>query len=205
MKNIRMEFAIWMQFIAFLFIWATMLYVSGIQLTIDFEALKKFPEAIAGYSAIHLIFTKWLWRFTFLQGWLVPFPDLQGTWNGTIETTWVNPDTGIRPNPVPVRLVIRQSFTSISCKMYSHESFSFSTAAQIVGEDDLSDPRLSFCYTNRPKATARDRSAMHDGAATLRILTKPERALEGQYWTDRKSTGDIRVKFSSRTVIDSLP
>jgi hypothetical protein len=43
---------------------------------------------------------------------------------------------------------------------------------------------------------------MHDGAAILKIVERPERVLEGQYWTDRKTTGDIQVLFKSKSLTD---
>ena len=44
----------------------------------------------------------------------------------------------------------------------------------------------------------RDRSAIHDGAAILRFISEPEKSLKGEYWTSRKTTGDINVKFISK-------
>jgi hypothetical protein len=202
MKNIRREFATWVQVVVFLFVWASILYASGVELRINLEALKKLPEAIAVYTVLQLIFTSWLWRVPFFQGWLVPFPNLQGTWEGTLESTWIDPGTGQPRLAIPVILVVQQSFSSISCAMLSQESSSFSNAAQITAEDETAVLRLSYNYTNRPKAAVRDRSQMHDGAATLRIITAPQLALEGEYWTDRKTTGDIRLTFKSRKLAD---
>jgi len=82
------------------------------------------------------------------------------------------------------------------------ESTSFTSAAQIIGEEDGLPLRLSFNYLNRPKTAARERCQMHDGAAVLRIAERPERVLEGQYWTDRKTTGDLQVLFRSNEETD---
>jgi hypothetical protein len=202
MKNIRREIAVWVQFIVFLHVWASILYVSKVELRINWEALKRIPETIAVYSVLHLIFTSYAWRFPILQGWLVPYPDLQGTWKGFLESTWVDPRTGLRVAAVPVVLVITQSFSSINCTMHSSESSSYSNAAQISAEDESDVLRLSYNYTNRPKAGVRDRSEIHDGAAILRIARTSPRALEGEYWTDRKTTGDMRLTFESRKLTD---
>lgn len=182
----------------FVLIWSSLLYFSGIELRINWEALKKIPEAVALYSVSHVVFTTWAWRFPFFQDWLVPYPDLQGTWEGTLESTWVNPQTGRRLGPVRVVLVIRQSFSSISCAMYSQESSSHSSAAQISADEESGVLSISYTYTNKPKAVVRDRSEIHDGAAMLRIIGAPPRTLEGEYWTGRKTTGDVRLAFKSR-------
>jgi hypothetical protein len=198
MKNIRREIAIWVQFGALIFIWIAILYLSGIDFQINWEALKKIPEVVTIYSVLYLLFTRWAWRLRIFQHWLVPYPDLQGTWGGILESTWVDPRTGKRVEPIPILITIRQSFATISCAMYSGESSSYSSAAQINADEEGGSLHLSYAYTNRPKAAVRDRSEIHDGAASLEIIAKPHRTLEGEYWTSRKTTGDIRVTFKSR-------
>lgn len=205
MKNIRREIAIYIQFGTFVVAWVIVLFLSGVEFRINWEALKKIPEAIALYSVLHIIFTKWAWRLPIFQGWLVPYPDLQGTWEGTLESTWKDPQTGNRKQPIPATLVITQSFSTLSCTLYTEESTSYSNTAQISADDEGNLLRLSYNYTNRPRAGVRERSEIHDGAAILRIVTKPRRALVGDYWTDRKTTGDVRLHFKSKERIEGLP
>lgn len=205
MKNIRKEIALWLQVGTFLAVWVAILFFSGIEFRINWEALKKLPEAIGIYSILLLAFTTWAWRLRFLKGWLVPYPELEGTWEGTLESTWVDPRTGQRKPSIPILLVIKQSFSAISCVMHSKESMSYSNAAQISTDDESGIVRLSYNYTNRPKATVRDRSEIQDGAAILRIVTEPQRALEGEYWTSRKTTGDMRLTFKSRKLASGFP
>ncbi|HVZ18759.1 MAG TPA: hypothetical protein VG897_16705 [Terriglobales bacterium] len=197
MKNIREEALLWVRLLGFITIWAAILFVTGTALSINWEALKKLPDVVTVYVVLLFVFTKWLWRLRIFQGWLVPFPDLQGTWEGELKSTWRNPATGEMLPPVPVTLVIRQSFTSISCAVFTGESESYSTAAQISREEDSGALYLNYNYTNRPKATIRDRSAIHDGAARLRIIGEPERMLQGEYWTGRCTTGDMSLTFRS--------
>ncbi len=88
--------------------------------------------------------------------------------------------------------------------MYTDESDSFSNTAQINEDDESGIFRLSYNYTNRSRANVRDRSAIHDGAAILKVITEPEKVLKGEYWTSRKTTGDISVKFVSRKLAESF-
>lgn len=205
MKNIRKEIVVWVQFGTFVAIWVGVLYLSRVEFQINLEALKKFPEVVFIYSILHLGFTNWGWRRRLFQGWLVPFPNLQGTWEGTLESTWRDPESGEPAKPIPVVLVVKQTFSTISCVMYSEESISYSNAAQISTDDESGIVRLSYNYTNRPKATVRDRSEIQDGAAILRIVTEPQRALEGEYWTSRKTTGDMRLTFKSKKLASGFP
>jgi hypothetical protein len=199
MKNIREEAVLWVRLLTFIIIWVSILYATGTSFAINWEAIKKLPDVVTIYIALSLIFTRWLWRLPILQGWLVPFPDLQGTWEGELKSTWKDPKTGEVIAAIPVTLTITQTFSSVSCALFTRESESFSTTAQISREDDSGALYLNFNYTNRPRATIRDRSAIHDGAARLRIITAPtNRLLEGEYWTGRCTTGDISVKFCSK-------
>ena len=141
----------------------------------------------------------------FFQGWLVPFPNLQGTWQGNLKTTWQNPETGEIPAPIPVILVIKQSFDTISCVMYTKESSSRSNAALLIEEDDSGIKELSYNYTNTPELNARPHSPIHEGTGKLRIIRIPERSLCGEYWTNRKTTGEITLSFRSKQLLESFP
>ena len=111
MKNIREDLAIWIQLVLSLIIWFTLQVIFVHELTINVETLKLLPEVVTLYAAIYLLFVKWLWRLPFLRGWLVPLPDLQGTWEGTLHTEEIS-------DPIPAILVIKQTFDTISCVMY---------------------------------------------------------------------------------------
>lgn len=200
MKNIRNEISIWVQLGAFVIIWVAVLFFTGTSLELGWQAFKKFPTAVTIYVFAALVFTQWAWRFRVFKGWLVPFPDLQGTWQGTLQSTWEDPETGQAIPAIPVTLAIKQTFSHISCVLYTDESSSHSTAAQIFQDDESGVFRLSYNYTNRSRAIVRDRSAIHDGAANLRVVLKPDKRLEGEYWTSRKSTGDLTVSFVSKKI-----
>ena len=204
MKNIRKEIFDWIQLVAFVIGWGAVLLVSGTSLEIGWDAIKKLPDVVTIYVLLAILFTNWAWRLPIFKHWLVPLPDLQGTWKGKLESTWINPATNEKIPPKDVTLVIKQTFSNISCVMYTDESDSFSNTAQINEDDDSGIFRLSYNYTNRSKANVRDRSAIHDGAAILKLISGPEKTLKGEYWTSRKTTGDISVKFVSSSLAESF-
>jgi hypothetical protein len=88
--------------------------------------------------------------------------------------------------------------------LYTAESESYSVAASINRDDDSDILRLDYSYTNRPKLSLRDRSAIHDGAASLRIITSPARLLQGEYWTSRKTTGEMSFVFTDKAVAQTF-
>lgn len=202
MKNIKSEAFLWVQLGGFVLIWTALLYLTGTSLAINWEAVKKLPDAVTIYVVAAFVFTRWLWRLRIFSGWLVPFPDLQGTWKGELKSTWKDASGQPLP-PIPVVLVICQTFSSVSCTVFTKESESYSSAAQISRDEDSGAIRLDYNYSNRPKATIRERSAIHDGAARLRIVTLPSLRLEGEYWTSRCTAGDIAVDFQCRELAQS--
>ena len=203
MKGIRKTAFIWLQLIALLVIWAIVLLVFYNKPDPDiWKAIVRLPTAVAVYSVLLFVFVKWLWRLRIFRRWLVITPDLQGTWKGTLKSTWTDPDTKQKVAPKKMTLVIKQTLLTISCVMYTDESESFSNTAQINEDDDSGIFQLSYNYTNRPKASVRERSEIHDGAAILKV-NESERTLEGEYWTSRKTTGEIRLKFFSKKLFQA--
>ena len=77
MKNIKENALLWVQLGSFVAIWVAILYATGTGLAINWETIKKLPDVVTVYVILLFIFTKWLWRLSIFQGWLVPFPDLQ--------------------------------------------------------------------------------------------------------------------------------
>src|ERR1700730_11178528 len=113
MTNIREEAVLWVHVGSIVVIWTAILYVTGTGLAISWEAVKRLPDVVTVYVVLSYAFTKWLWRWPVFKGWLVPFPDLEGTWQGELASKWTDPSTDKSPPQIPIVLVIRQSFSSI--------------------------------------------------------------------------------------------
>ena len=84
-------------------------------------------------------------------------------------------------------LEIRQTLTLIHITLITDESKSRSLSASI--DEILGEVQLTYCYLNTPKSEYRERSEIHYGTATLSITGS--KTLEGQYYTDRKTRGDM--------------
>jgi hypothetical protein len=121
-----------------------------------------------------------------------------------LKSDWVDPETGKGVDPIAVVLVIRQTFRQVKCTLMTRESTSYSITADINQSHGGDDLFLAYNYTNRPRATIRERSAIHDGAAILKIIKHPKACLEGEYWTSRKTRGDIKVKFVSKELVEQF-
>lgn len=205
MKTIQKEISIWLHLIIFIVIWIALLIFTKAGLNINWQALKQLPNTVSVYLILRIIFTQWIWRWSIFRGWLVRFPDLQGTWEGQLKTTWRDPKTGKIPSPISLIIVIKQSYDSIICTMQTEESSSTSGAI-LLNEDEKSEVfYLSYLYLNKSDPIIRERSRIHDGAAVLQVIKTPKRKLKGEYWTNRMTTGSIEVKFRSYRLEEEFP
>ena len=106
-----------------------------------------WSAAVIGYNSLPVVvfiatcFVLYGWRWRIFHPWLVPFPNLNGTWQGTIQTTWKNPETGQVPGPIPTILTIKQSFGRISCVMRTTEMVSRSFLADFWLDQDEQEGR----------------------------------------------------------------
>lgn len=129
------------------------------------------------------------------------FPDLTGTWQGHLLSTWIDPATGKQKPPIPITIWIRQGIFQTSIKLRSGESTSYSKRCLLEAFPEAGRFRVWYSYDNDPKAEFRHRSARHEGVAWLEVdVDTDARRLNGCYYTDRKTSGDIDVKRTSRGV-----
>jgi hypothetical protein len=168
------------------------------------DFLRLVPIVATADGIAYLVFATWLWRCKLLQGWLIPFPNLNGTWHGYIQTNWKDTE-GNTPRPIPAILSIKQGFGRVSCVMRTAEMESHSYLEGFCIDKDAQFKKLCYSYTSRPKASLRDRSTPHDGTMLFNIIGKPVHKLEGEYWTQRKTAGTITLTFRTKKLLDEIP
>jgi hypothetical protein len=143
-------------------------------------------------------------RWKCFQGWLIPFPNLNGTWQGFIQMNWQDAN-GKTPGPIPAILTIKQRFGHISCVMRTGEMESHSYLEGFCIDKNAQIRRLCYSYTSRPNAALRDRSTPHDGTMLFNIIGKPVHKLEGEYWSQRQTTGSVTLTFRAKELLDEMP
>lgn len=174
-------------------------FAAGIWLTggtPDLQWLRFFSAAVFIAVTALTIWDHWAWHLPFVQKLPQVPRDLRGTWKGTLESFWINPTTGSSPPIKAAYLVIRQSATTVSVVMLTNESRSKSSLATI--SDDGVSASLDYMYLNRPDSRFEYRSRMHHGSTSLDITRKPAVRLQGRYWTNRDSKGEL--DFNQRIV-----
>jgi len=194
-----------------IFVQALVLVVAGVYLASYLirglptsELFAPLGAAGAAASLFVLAFDHFLWRIPRVGRKLSKRPDIRGTWRGRLASNWVNPETGQRLVPDPeVFLVVRQTFWSVTANLITKESKSCSTTAAIE-DDGCGQYQFVAQYRNTPRASVRERSEVHHGSFKLDVGGEPVDRLEGYYWTDRNTMGELEFDRRSGKAVDSF-
>ena len=158
--------------------------------SIDFhKALSHISTTITINIILWLIFIKWAWKWRIFYPWLVPFPNLSGNWKGTVLSNW----QGQTQQEKPIEISITQTFFNIQVRMKTDESRSYSVGASFDIDQDRGQQQLFYSYMNTPKASVREKSEMHYGSTVLNFEGFKVSKMEGDYWTSRETTGEIKL------------
>lgn len=168
--------------------WIALLVWRGVPVTR--EMLLPFSTVVSAVSLVLLLFDRWAWHWIVFRGWLIKRPYMDGTWRAELVSDWVVPTTGSVVAPVEGFMVVRQTASTLSLRLFTRESRSDTVSAGIeVCPDGTFE--INCAYRNRPKGAHRPRSEIHYGALLLHADSAAPGRLEGDYWTDRKTLGSM--------------
>ncbi len=141
-------------------------------------------------AAIAVFFCKIAWKSKLFRNWLVLIPNINGVWNGKLQSDWVDPTTNEKFPPIDVVLTIKQSLFKTSCMLNTNESSSHSITSAFLIDPESQVCRLIYAYQNDPKQTLQNQSRIHYGTAMLDVKDNNNViSLEGNYFTGRGSSG----------------
>jgi hypothetical protein len=169
-----------------------LVFAGGIWLTggkLEEQWLRFYGAAVFVAVIVLGLWDRFLWHvppFRALKG--TP-RDVRGTWQGTLTSFWVDPETNTSPPPKPAYLVVQQTFSTISVTQFTDESRSGSSLGAVTNAADGAS--LVYMYLNSPDSRFEYRSRMHHGSTVLHITGTPATRLRGRYWTDRDSRGEL--------------
>lgn len=156
--------------------------------SIDFhKAITHISTTISINIILWMIFIAWGWKLKIFYPWLVPFPNLSGDWEGTIKSNWKEKEL----EPIPIEVSITQNFFNVQVRIKTKESRSYSIGASFDIDNERGFQQLFYTYLNTPKAGVRERSEIHYGSTILNFDGFNVTKMDGEYWTDRETTGDI--------------
>ena len=178
--------------------WAVVLLAQGAH--VSWEHLQPFGAVVGVLGILSMSLEKVLWRQAWLHGWFVKRPDLRGTWRVELQSDWIDPETRERVPLIICYMGVEQSLSWLQMHLMTKESESWFIAERVYPSPSGVGYQIAGVYTNRPHTHLRgDRSEMHFGGLLLETHGPPNRpeALTGEYWTDRKTKG--QMTFGERT------
>jgi hypothetical protein len=144
------------------------------------------------YGIFYHLFDKFIWPLQIGKFSFSSIPNLQGTWVGTIHSSYNDTDYD------GIVIYIHQTWSRVSVHLQTQTSGSRSTMAAIntLGS---SEATLKYEYMNEPTARSMQTMSIHRGTANMR-LSPDSCLLEGDYFTGRgrQTFGDMRFKLISR-------
>jgi hypothetical protein len=168
---------------------------------VDLRWLRFYSAGILVATALLWLWDQLLWKLPFMRRMRGIPRNVTGTWRGTLTSHWEDPASGQRPSPKTAYLVVRQTASTVSVILLTDESKSVSSLAKVSGADGMAS--LDYIYLNRPSSSVEHRSRMHYGSTSLDITGVPATRMQGAYWTNRDTQGELDfVQRVSRTAED---
>jgi len=193
-------------------IWATTLYLSGAD--VDWALTRPFSLVVGCVTLLALLFETVLWRLPLVRSYISKRPTIAGTWRTTLESNFRQADGS--KTVKTVYLVISQSLTRLSVRMYTDTAHSKSLAERISSSDNDDMFDLAVVYQNYPDIDQRyelsiestdvsysGKSKIHFGALHIPNLTYRPIALKGHYWTDRRTEGMLTLEERRSKLVSS--
>jgi hypothetical protein len=153
----------------------------------QWTALKAFSTGGSLATLALLAYDRWIWAWPLVRR-LTGKPNLNGTWRGELHSDFLR--DGKKIDPIPTAIRVKQTNSQLYVTLFTGESFSVTEMSELVKEAD-ERWRLSFVYTNKPRAEVRSRSDQHQGVCEL-YITGLDDSLTGNYFTGRKTTGEMK-------------
>jgi hypothetical protein len=170
--------------------------------TVSTTALKTVSIAGSAAAIIFLLYDRFIWKFTPVRA-LTGKPLVAGTWRGTLQSDYVRPGESDPIPPIPAAIRVVQTDSTLFVTLFTSESQSVTEQGRIVKEAD-GRWRMSWLYVNNPRPSLQHRSNVHHGVCDLYLSGSDGEALAGQYFTGRKTTGEVRfVEWSRRSYGDA--
>lgn len=150
--------------------------------------LDAISTGISITAILATFFVSYAWRWRIFRGWLVPFPNLNGTWEGCINYKYAGKDSSRK-----IKVHIKQTFISLIVKLETKESMSKNFCGSFNIDKKSDERQLIYSYYNEPYIKFRDRSPIHYGTTKLDIHPD-NKSMKGEYWTNRGTAGSITLK-----------
>ena len=171
--------------------WLSVAIVKGIPTNYT-DAISPFFTAIPVAGILSYLYQKHLWHCSPIQRFLARTPDLRGAWRVTIRSAWTGQDQASETSEIEGYAQIDQTASSLCVRLFTFDSRSETFGFSITEFEN--EFRLTIVYENRPRVEDRPRiGTSHQGCAIYRFRGYRPDAMEGEYWTELKNIGEVRI------------
>jgi hypothetical protein len=148
-------------------------------------------------------FERWLWKCRWLQGWLVNFPNIGGTWEAvSYSETFDGPHIAV--------VTILHEFEDISYTSRTAHSTNSAIGAVLIKSPNR-QIMLITVYHNDITGKLAEHTAPHDGCCRL-VLEKPQDeksptanwVFRGEYWTNKVRNPSEKNTNQDRGTVGSM-
>jgi hypothetical protein len=165
------------------------------------EWLAPIGPAVTASAILLWLFDRFVWRWPLICK-MAKRPMIHGTWHGELVSDARDEVTGVQvPVDSDVYLVIRQRFWSVSARLLTKDSVSLSLTASFEADSD-GVQQLLYVYRATPRPAVQLKSKMHLGAVVL-DTPRDGNHLQGRYFTDRKSGGELRFSRRLKLLVET--
>lgn len=182
-------------------VWGGFFWILGIELSWDHA--KPYSLTLAVLTSSLWLFDKHLWKTRPIMAFCKR-PNLNGTWQVNLQSSYVHPETGERVQEIEGYASIRQTFSSISVRLMTEQADSF----LISGSFDIQDDGAAYLYgiyQSDPSILLRSKvSEIHYGSFKYKVIGSPPFELIGHYWTDRATSGSVKIFGRRNEIADSF-
>ncbi|WP_367278319.1 hypothetical protein [uncultured Alsobacter sp.] len=184
--------------------WAGVLWIAGE--AISWSLLRPLGTVITIVTAFAVFYEVVLWRLPLLRRWISKRPPISGTWRVRLESSFK--DKSGQPVVKTTYLVIAQTLSTLSVRMFTDKAHSFSLTERIrsAPSDDLFE--LAIVYQNVPDIDQRlpgePSGSIHFGSLLIPNVPYNPTVLKGHYWTDRRTEGKLTLEERRTTRVSSF-
>lgn len=157
--------------------------ISWLSPLIDWGFISVVITPITIFGIFYFLFNKYIWKWKIVNKFL-GVPNVNGKYEGLLQSTYLNESTGIRVEPIQMILEVNQTFDSIKFTSFfpnTPSSSSSNMGGLISVEDEVAE--FVFAYSNK----SRDISIENDRHEGMNILkfNLTDGSIEGEYFNNR--------------------
>jgi hypothetical protein len=157
--------------------------ISWLSPLIDWGFISVVITPITIFGVFYFLFNKYIWKWKIVNKFL-GVPNVNGKYEGLLQSTYLNESTGIRVEPIQMILEVNQTFDSIKFTSFfpNTPSSSSSNMGGLISVED-GTAEFVFAYSNKSRDISIENDR-HDGMNILRF-NLGDGSVEGEYFNNR--------------------